>query len=84
MDSSDDFKEGERWLHFWAEPRPSEPFLALAVQAETIGCRITAAPYCLVTPSEALSLFDRLARLPGAKRFGDGVSISLDYDSESE
>lgn len=75
---TDNLPEGSRWLHMWTVTSPDQVQLWLAIQYETVGVAISAAPGVPIEPTAALALFDQLARLPGAVRVPEGVSLRLD------
>lgn len=72
--------DGSRWLHVWPGVGGFDGMLPLAFQYESVGTRITGAPYILVTPDECKRILDHLAALPGSHRDDDGVSIRLDTE----
>lgn len=80
----DNLPEGSRWLHLWTCVDERAGKLLLAMQYETVGVSITAAPCLAIDPSACLVLFDALATLPGIVRVPEGVSISLDPLDERE
>lgn len=75
---TDPYVEGSRWLHVWVDTVPFTDLCAVAIQTETVGVRISAAPYVLLTPSETRKLLGLLERLEGCVCQDGKRSIPLD------